>query len=80
MVSIARLETAVEAGKLDAGQTVDAAALIAAGVIRRERDGIRLLGGSDAKSKFTLSVAGASKSAVEAIEKAGGSVTVVCAR
>ncbi len=76
-VSIERLEKAVEAGKLDAGQTVDAAALVAAGVIRRERDGIRLLGGSEAKSKFSLSVAGASKSAVEAIEKAGGSVTVL---
>ncbi len=76
-VSIERLEKAVEAGKLDAGQTVDAAALVAAGVIRRERDGVRLLGGSDAKSKFSLSVAGASKGAVESIEKAGGSVTVL---
>ena len=73
-VSIARLEQAVEAKKLDAGKTVDAAALIAAGVIRRERDGVRILGGSEAKSKFTLEVAGASKSAVTAIEKAGGSV------
>jgi large subunit ribosomal protein L15 len=76
-ISIARLETAVEAGKLDAKKTVDAAALVAAGVIRRERDGVRVLGGSEAKSKFNLSVAGASKGAVSAIEKAGGTVTVL---
>jgi len=76
-VSIARLEKAVEAKKLDAGKTVDAAALKAAGVIRRERDGVRILGGSDASSKFTLEVAGASKGAIAAIEKAGGSVKMV---
>lgn len=76
-VSIARLEVAVEAGKLDAKNTIDAAALVAAGVIRRERDGVRVLGGSDAKTKFKLSVAGASKSAVAAIEKAGGSITLL---
>ncbi|MEL6751261.1 MAG: 50S ribosomal protein L15 [Pseudomonadota bacterium] len=78
-VSIARLEAAVASGKLDAKKTVDAAALVEAGVIRRERDGVRVLGGSEAKSKFTLSVAGASKGAVEVIEKAGGSVTVLAA-
>ena len=75
-VSIARLEKAVEAGKLDVKNTVDAAALKAAGVIRRELDGVRILGGSEAKSKFNLDVAGASKGAIEAIEKAGGSVKV----
>ncbi|MGI9366822.1 MAG: 50S ribosomal protein L15 [Rhizobiaceae bacterium] len=76
-VSIARLEKAVEAKRLDAKKTVDAAALIAAGVIRRERDGVRILGGSEAKTKFTLEVAGASKSAIAAIEKAGGSIKVL---
>ncbi len=78
-VSIARLEQAVESGKLDAGKTIDAAALREAGVIRRERDGVRILGGSDAKSKFTLEVAGASKPAIASIEKAGGSVKVLAA-
>ena len=73
-VSIARLEKAVEAKRLDAKKVVDAAALVAAGVIRRERDGVRILGGSEAKTKFNLEVAGASKSAVAAIEKAGGSI------
>lgn len=78
-VSIARLEKAVEAKRLDAKKTVDAAALKAAGVIRRERDGVRILGGSEAKTKFTLEVAGASKSAIAAIEKAGGSIKVLAA-
>ena len=78
-VSIARLEQAVEAKKLDAKKVVDAAALKEAGVIRRERDGVRILGGSEAKTKFNLEVAGASKSAVAAIEKAGGSVKVLAA-
>ena len=76
-VSIARLEKAVEDKKLDAKKTIDAAALKEAGVIRRERDGVRILGGSEAKTKFTLEVAGASKSAIAAIEKAGGSLTVL---
>ena len=78
-VSIARLEQAVEAKKLDAKKVIDAAALVEAGVIRRERDGVRILGGSEAKTKFKLEVAGASKSAIAAIEKAGGSITVQAA-
>lgn len=76
-VSIARLEKAVEAKKLDLKKPVTAEALVEAGVIRRVRDGVRVLGGSEAKSKFALEVAGASKSAVEAIEKSGGSVTIL---
>ena len=79
-VSIARLEQAVEAGRLDTSKTVDAAALIEAGVIRRAKDGVRVLGGSDAKSKFTLEVAGISAGAKESVEKAGGSVTVLAAK
>ena len=76
-VSTARLEQAVEAKRLDAKKVVDAAALKEAGVIRRERDGVRILGGSEAKTKFNLEVAGASKSAVAAIEKAGGSIKML---
>ena len=76
-VSIERLEKAVEAKRLDVKKTIDAAALIEAGVIRRERDGVRILGGSEAKSKFNLEVAGASKSAVASVEKAGGSIKVL---
>ncbi|MGI9353818.1 MAG: 50S ribosomal protein L15 [Rhizobiaceae bacterium] len=76
-VSIARLEKAVEAKKLDAKKPVTAEALVEAGVIRRVRDGVRVLGGSEAKTKFALEVAGASKGAIAAIEKAGGSVKVL---
>ncbi|MEP0943382.1 MAG: 50S ribosomal protein L15 [Rhizobiaceae bacterium] len=76
-VSIARLEQAVEAKRLDAKKVVDAAALKEAGVIRRERDGVRILGGSEAKTKFNLEVAGASKNATAAIEKAGGSIKLL---
>jgi large subunit ribosomal protein L15 len=77
IVSLKRIQAAVDAGKLDAGQTVNAEALVKAGVIRRARDGVRILGGEgDYKAKLSFDVAGASKSAVEKIEKAGGSVTL----
>jgi large subunit ribosomal protein L15 len=76
-VNLDRVQAAIDAGKLDAGQTVDAEALIKAGVLRRARDGVRLLGGGEIKSKVTFSVWGASKSAVAAVEKAGGSVTIL---
>ncbi|MGJ8534024.1 MAG: 50S ribosomal protein L15 [Alphaproteobacteria bacterium] len=76
-VSLGRIQTAIDAGKLDAGNTIDAAALIAAGVVRRVKDGIRLVGGGELKSKVTLAVAGGSKPALAAVEKAGGSVTII---
>jgi large subunit ribosomal protein L15 len=75
-VSLGRLQTAIDAGKLDATLTIDAAALVAAGVIRRAKDGVRVLGSGELKAKVSLEVAYATKSAVEAIEKAGGSVTM----
>ena len=74
-VNLWRLEQAIEAGKLDAKQPIDAAVLIAAGVIRRELDGVRLLGVGTLKSKLTLNVYSASAGAVKAVEAAGGSVT-----
>lgn len=75
-VTLARLQAAVDAKKLDPKETVDAAALLKAGVIRRARkDGVRVIGGdAEFKAKLNLDVAGASKSAIEKIEKAGGSV------
>jgi large subunit ribosomal protein L15 len=79
VVSLARLQAAVDAGKLDAKATVDAAALKAAGVIRRIKDGVRVLSDGELKAKLTLEVAGASKSAVEKIEKAGGTVKLLAA-
>jgi large subunit ribosomal protein L15 len=79
VVSLARIQTAIDAGKLDAKTTVDAAALKAAGVIRRVKDGVRVLADGEIKAKITIVVAGASKPAVEKIEKAGGTVTQLSA-
>lgn len=80
IVSLGRIQAAVDAGKLDAKSTIDAAALIAAGVIRRAKDGVRILADGDLKAKVSFSVAGASKSAVDKIEKAGGSVTILAGK
>ena len=79
IVSLDRVQKAIDAGKLDAKATVDAAALKAAGVIRREKDGVRILADGELKAKVTFEVAGASKPAVEKIEKAGGSIKLLVA-
>ncbi len=76
IVSIGRLQVAIDAGKLDPKATVNAEALVAAGVIRRAKDGVRLLSDGDIKAKLKIEVAGASKAAIEKIEKAGGTITV----
>src|SRR5229473_2404636 len=76
-VNLGRVQAAIDAGKLDAGATVDAAALVKAGILRRAKDGVRLLGSGEIKAKVAFSVWGASKSAVAAVEKAGGSVTIL---
>ena len=79
-VNLGRIQDAIDAGKLDAGQKIDAAALVTAGVLRRAKDGVRLLGNGEIKAKVALSVFGASKSAVAAVEKAGGSVEILAPR
>jgi large subunit ribosomal protein L15 len=76
-VNLDRVQTAIDAGKLDANATVDAAAMIKAGLLRRAHDGVRLLGHGELKAKVAFSVWGASKAAVAAVEKAGGSVTIL---
>ena len=76
-VNLGRIQAAIEAGTLDAGAKIDAAALVKAGVIRRAKDGIRLLGAGEIKAKVALAVYGASKSAVAAVEKAGGTVEIL---
>ena len=78
-VNLDRLQAAVDAGKIKDGSVVDTEALIAAGVVRRAKDGTRLLGRGELKAKLTLKVAGASKAAVAAVEKAGGTVEIVAA-
>ena len=75
-VNLGRLQQAIEAGKLDA-KAIDAASLQKAGVIGAPRDGVRLLGKGEIKVAIAITVAGASKSAVAAVEKAGGKVTVL---
>ena len=80
-INLGKLQAAVDAGKLDAGATVDDAALVAAGLVRRPLDGTRILGQGELKAKLDLKVAGASKSAREAIEAAGGTIeTTVAAK
>jgi large subunit ribosomal protein L15 len=76
-VNLGKVQAAVDAGRLDAAAPVDAAALVKAGVLRRAKDGVRLLGAGEIKAKLAFSVWGASKSAVAAVEKAGGSVTIL---
>ncbi|PRD41332.1 50S ribosomal protein L15 [Phyllobacterium phragmitis] len=73
-VSVGRIQQAIDAGKLDAKQAVTADTLKAAGVIRRPRDGVRLLSDGEITAKVNFEVAGASKAAIEKIEKSGGSV------
>ena len=76
-INLGRVQTAIDAGTLDAANPIDIAALVKAGVLSRARAGVKLLGGGEWKAKATFSVWRASKSAVEAVEKAGGSVTVL---
>jgi large subunit ribosomal protein L15 len=79
VVNLGLIEKFVEAGKLDAGSEITEDALVASGLVRRKRDGVRVLAKGDVTRKLTLSVTGASKAAVEAVEKAGGSLTVKAA-
>jgi large subunit ribosomal protein L15 len=76
-INLGRLQTAVEAGRLDSKQPVDVAALIAAGVIRRPLDGVRLLGEGELKASLTLTVNHATAAAKAAVEKAGGSIKLI---
>ena len=76
VVNLGRLQTAIDTGKLDAGKPIGTAELIASGVVRRARDGVRLLGKGELTTNVDITVAGASVSAVEAVEAAGGKVTV----
>ena len=76
-LNLDRVQQAIDAGKLDAAALIDVEALVAAGVLRRAKDGVRLLGGGELKAKVNIAVAGASKSAIAAVEGAGGSITVL---
>jgi len=75
-VNLGLIQKFVDAGKLDIKAVITEDALLAAGVVRRKRDGIRILAKGDVSAKMNLDVTGASKTAIEAVEKAGGSLTV----
>ena len=79
VVNLGLIEKFIGAGKLDAKAEITEDALVAAGVVRRKLDGVRILAKGDFSAKVKLAVTGASKSAVEAVEKAGGSLTVASA-
>ena len=76
-VNLGRIQQAVEAGKLDAKAAVTVETLIAAGVIAKPRDGVKILGNGEIKTKLAFEVAAASKGAIAAIEGAGGSVKLL---
>jgi large subunit ribosomal protein L15 len=76
-INLGRIQAAIDAKLLDTAAKIDAAALVKAGLLRRAKDGVRLLGSGEIKSKVMLAVYGASKSAVAAVEKAGGSVEIL---
>ena len=76
-VNLGRLQVAIDDGKLDAKKPVDVAALIGAGVISKARDGVRILGKGELKAKnIEIHAAGASKSAIAAVEAAGGKIVL----
>ena len=77
IVNLGAVQKAVDAGKLDKGATIDHAALKAAGLARGGKDGVRLLGKGELTVKLGFRVAGASQGAIEAVQKAGGSVEVI---
>jgi large subunit ribosomal protein L15 len=76
-INVGRLQQAIDAGVLDAKNPVDVQALVAAGLVRRALDGIRLLGEGELKAGLALTVVHATASAKAAVEKAGGSITLI---
>jgi large subunit ribosomal protein L15 len=76
-INLGTVQAAIDAGKLDAKAPVDVDVLVKAGLMRRAKGGVKLLGGGEFKAKVSFSVYRASKSAVAAVEKAGGSVTIL---
>ena len=76
-INIGALQSAVDAKRIDASKPVDLEALVAAGLLRRPKDGVRLLGNGEITAKLSLTVNHATETAKAAVEKAGGSITVI---
>ena len=79
VVNLGLIQKFVDAGKLDASAEINEDVLVASGLVRRKLDGVRILAKGDVTAKLTIAVTGASASAIEAVEKAGGSLTVSAA-
>ncbi len=79
VVNLGLIQKFIDAGKLDAKAAITEDALVASGLVRRKLDGVRVLAKGEITAKVELQVTGASKSAVEAVEKAGGSLTTAAA-
>ena len=77
VLNLGRLQAAIDAGKIDPKEPITEEALVAAGLVKTRRDGIRILAKGEISASVSLQVSGASKAAVEAVEKAGGSISVV---
>jgi len=76
-INVGDLQKAIDENRLDAAKAVDVASLVEAGVLRRAKDGLRLLGNGELKAKLNLTVNHATASAKEAVEKAGGSIKLI---
>jgi large subunit ribosomal protein L15 len=76
-VNLDRLQEAIDAKSIDGGKTINAESLVKSGLLRRSKGGVRLLGRGEIKSKVNIEVHGATKSAIAAVEKAGGTVKIL---
>ena len=76
-INTGQVQAAIDAGRIETGAVVDVAVMVKAGLLRRAKDGVRLLGDGELKAKVDFAVFGASKSALAAVEKAGGSVKIL---
>mgnify|MGYP003741055757 FL=1 len=80
VVNLGQIQGFIDAGKIDGKAELTEDALVASGLVRRKLDGIRLLATGELKSGMTITVTGASKAAIDAVEKAGGKVNLPAAR
>ena len=78
-INLGKVQAAIDAGLIDAGHPIDVAAMVKAGLMRRAKGGVKLLGHGEFKAKASFSVYRASQSAIQAVEKAGGSVKILAA-
>jgi large subunit ribosomal protein L15 len=76
-INVGALQQAVEDKRIDASKPVDVAALVAAGILRRPKDGLRILGHGELKTKLTITANHATKTAAAAVEKAGGTINLI---